>query len=284
MILLYQDDSIIFTKIYMKIKVLGSGAWEGIPAPFCTCTICNNAKNNIISKNNRTRPQFLVTNSSGGFFIEASPDIRLQSTTFNSPEITNFFISHWHHDHIGGLRELHSWAKKTSQKPTIHCSIETEKKIKQELNYLPITINILKSFETFVLFGINITPLPVYHMFNEDENKPEESLQNTFAFLLESNEKSAVYLADYYKIPETTLKKIKNIDIAFIDGTYLLTEQYKDIKSNHLHGQNIIDFVEKINPKNVYYHSISHLLGKHHDELQNLLPSSHTITYDGMEI
>jgi len=24
----------------MKIKILGLGGWEGIPAPFCNCRIC----------------------------------------------------------------------------------------------------------------------------------------------------------------------------------------------------------------------------------------------------
>lgn len=61
----------------MKIKILGSGAWDGIPAPFCSCDVCNVAKKDTHSKNNRTRPQFLVTNLNGGFFIEASPDIRM---------------------------------------------------------------------------------------------------------------------------------------------------------------------------------------------------------------
>lgn len=268
----------------MKIKILGSGAWEGIPAPFCSCKVCNIAKKDILSKNNRTRPQLLVTNSNGGFFIEASPDIRTQSNTLDSPEITDFLISHWHHDHMSGLRELHSWALKTSQKPTIHCSFETEKQIKKELNYLPLNINVLKPYEQFSLFGVKITPLPVCHMFTEDENTSEELLQNTFAFLLEADGKSVGYLADYYKIPQRTLKKLKNIDAILADGTYLLTEKYKGKKLNHMHGKDILDFADNLNFDKVYYHSISHLTSMTHDELQNLLPSSHIITYDGMEI
>ena len=58
----------------MKLKILGSGAWEGIPAPFCNCKICESAKKPN-SKDNRTRPQILVETEKGQFLIEISPDI-----------------------------------------------------------------------------------------------------------------------------------------------------------------------------------------------------------------
>ena len=28
----------------MNIKILGSGAWEGIPVPFCKCKVCESPK------------------------------------------------------------------------------------------------------------------------------------------------------------------------------------------------------------------------------------------------
>lgn len=60
----------------MNITTLGSGAWEGIPAPFCTCTVCTLAVQDPSSKNNRTRPEFLIENEGGAFLMELSPDIR----------------------------------------------------------------------------------------------------------------------------------------------------------------------------------------------------------------
>lgn len=43
----------------MKITILGSGGWEGIPAPFCDCTVCKKAVSNPNSKDRRTRPELL---------------------------------------------------------------------------------------------------------------------------------------------------------------------------------------------------------------------------------
>ena len=50
----------------MKIKILGSGGWEGIPVPFCKCRVCKSAQN-LESKDNRTRPELLVETSKGNF-------------------------------------------------------------------------------------------------------------------------------------------------------------------------------------------------------------------------
>lgn len=48
----------------MKIKFLGSGGWEGIPAPFCDCRVCELARKSN-SKNNRTRPEILIETKKG---------------------------------------------------------------------------------------------------------------------------------------------------------------------------------------------------------------------------
>ena len=106
----------------MKIKILGSGAWEGIPVPFCKCKICRNAKNTD-SKDNRTRPEILVETDKGKFLIEVSPDIRIQSSKFNLPNISDFLISHWHFDHMYGLLELHAWSEFVlGKKLKLYCS------------------------------------------------------------------------------------------------------------------------------------------------------------------
>ncbi len=268
----------------MKLTILGSGAWEGIPAPFCHCLLCRTATSTKGSKNNRTRPLFLCETETGKFLLEASPDIRLQSAKFGLPSIKDFVISHWHFDHMYGLHELLSWMKEQKEKPTVHCSVKTKEIIDKEFGYLPLTVNIVRPFQVFSLFGVSVTSLPVYHMFLHDNKIPEEDLQNTYGYLLEHQGKRIAYLADYYRIPDTTLQKIQGVDALIADGTYLLTNNYKESKPNHLHGDDILRFTEQIHAKKVYYHSISHLTHKMHEQLQELMPASHFISYDGMEI
>lgn len=198
--------------------------------------------------------------------------------------MTDFVVSHWHFDHMYGLHELLSWSRNLPQKPIIHCSTGTAEILEKEFSYLPLTINKLAPFKPFVLYGVTVTPLPVYHMRPQDKDIPESSLQNTYAYLLESDDVRIAYLADYYLIPEMSLEKIKNADIVIADGTYLFTDGYKETRLNHLHGDDILSFTKSLPTKKVYYHSISHLTKKSHEELQRMMPASHFVSYDGMQI
>lgn len=269
----------------MKITVLGSGAWEGIPAPFCKCTVCTLAAESPFDKNSRTRPQLLVENDNGRFLVEISPDIRLQSTRFGLPPIKDFLVSHWHFDHMYGINELHQYSKEVTNGLNIYCSAGTNAVLDtDEFSYIPQTIHIVSPLESFELAGVTITPLPVYHMRSEDDLISDSELANTFGFLFEHNGKKVAYLADYYRVPQSVQDKIHGIDAVICEGTYLMTNDYKDHKPNHMHGQDMIDFANSIDAKKTYYHSVSHLTHKKHDELQAMLPEGQTLTFDGTVI
>jgi phosphoribosyl 1,2-cyclic phosphodiesterase len=80
----------------MKITILGSGAWAGIPVAFCRCRVCIEAQKSPYGKNNRTRPEILVEGKAGDtFLIEISPDIRTQSARFNLPDIPINILIIW---------------------------------------------------------------------------------------------------------------------------------------------------------------------------------------------
>jgi phosphoribosyl 1,2-cyclic phosphate phosphodiesterase len=277
----------------MKIKILGSGGWEGIPAPFCNCRVCKIAKENPNSKNNRTRPEILIETEKGKFLIEISPDIRLQSAKFNLSSIKDFLISHWHFDHMYGLLDLHTWSEFIMNgKINLYCSQKTKEWLDRNFAHILKEIVVLKRFQTFELYGVKITALPVYHMFSQDKDLKEEELENTFTFFLEKDNKKVVYLPDYFKIPEKTINLIKNSDVIIMDGTYLFEEQFPNkpeqngLKSDpdHLHGNQILELANSLNANRIIFHSVTHLTEKTHKELQELLPTNMFLSYDGMEI
>ncbi|MDD5749391.1 MAG: MBL fold metallo-hydrolase [Patescibacteria group bacterium] len=268
----------------MKIKILGSGAWQGIPAPFCSCKLCQLAVKNLYCQDARTRPQFMVETRQGSFLIEVSPDIRTQSTRFSLPAVNDFVVSHWHFDHMYGLHELLTWLKSLEIKPVVHGSLSTKDKIEKEFSYLPFDFNLLEPYKKINLCGVDITPLPLYHAFGIDEELSEEEINNTFAYLLEYEGKRVVYLSDYYKIQPKILDKIKGVDVLIADGTYLFTDKFKGIKLNHMHNEGILQLASSIGAKQVYFHSISHLTGLNHQEMQAKLPENYFISYDGLEI
>lgn len=277
----------------MKITMLGSGGWEGIPSPFCKCRVCESAKLGPLSKDYRTRPEILIEGGGGNFLIELSPDIRLQSTRFSLPLIKDFLISHWHFDHLYGILELHAWSKFVANKElNIYGSQKTSEWIEKTFGHIPKNIVTVEPYKSFVLYGINVTPIPVYHMQMRDEGVSENDLSNTFGYVLESEGKKIAYLADYYKIPERAIELIKGADVLIADGTYLLEDSFPDkptqngLKSDpdHIHGEHIFTFINSLEPKETIFHSITHLTDKTHVELQELLPPNFRISYDGMEV
>lgn len=277
----------------MKITMLGSGGWEGIPSPFCKCRVCESAKLGPSSKDYRTRPEILVEGSAGNFLIELSPDIRLQSTRFDLPLVKDFLISHWHFDHLYGILELHAWSKFVADgELNVYGSQKTIEWIEKTFGHIPKNTVALEAYQSFVLHGVNVTPIPVYHMRVRDEDVSEYELSNTFGYVLESDGKKVVYLADYYKIPEKAIELIKGADVLIADGTYLLEDTFPNkstqngLKSDpdHVHGQDIFKLVNSLETKEVIFHSITHLTEKTHDELQDLLPSNFRISFDGLKV
>ena len=271
----------------MEIRVLGSGAWEGIPAPFCDCRVCKTAADKD-SKDNRFRPSFQVTNNDKSFIIEASPDIRLQSQKFKLGRVNHFLISHWHFDHMYGLLELDSLGK--FQKLKIYCSAHTKEWLDKNFVHIPKEVHVLTSYQSFEIFGVKITCLPLFHMKNRDEGL--SLTENTFGYLLESNGKKVAYMADFYEVPEKVFQLIENSDVLITDGTYLFENlipaksgySYLKKDPDHLHNEEILKFISKVNPRLAIIHSISHLTEKKHSELQKLLPKNTNLAFDGMLI
>lgn len=277
----------------MEITILGSGGWEGTPSPFCTCRVCENAIKDPHCKDSRTRPEILIEGDGGNFLLELSPDIRLQSTRFSLPIINDFLISHWHFDHLYGILELHAWSKFVVNKDlNIYCSQKTNDWIEKTFGHISKNVIILKPYKTFVLHGVDVTPIPLYHMKIRDAEIAEDDLENTFGYILQKDGKKIVYLADYYKIPQRAIDLVKGADIVVADGTYIFEDMFPDkptqngLKSDpdHMHGQGIFNFMEILAPKEVVFHSITHLTEKTHEELEALLPANYRFSFDGMKL
>lgn len=82
----------------LKVKYLGTGAAEGIPAIFCHCAICNQARL-LGGRNIRTRAQALIDNE---LLIDFGPDTFLHMLKYNIKlaDIEYCLITHNHDDHL----------------------------------------------------------------------------------------------------------------------------------------------------------------------------------------
>lgn len=82
---------------------LGTGAAITLPAFFCTCATCEDARRN--PEQRRTRAALAMIGNENTV-IDVGPDIEHQLEREGIRTIDNIFVTHWHYDHIGGLLGL----------------------------------------------------------------------------------------------------------------------------------------------------------------------------------
>lgn len=277
----------------VQLTVLGSGGWEGIPAPFCRCAICAQAGSPGFERDERTRPSFLINGPTGRFLLDAGFDLRLQSARFKLPPVADFVISHWHPDHMWGLFELGFWTEGTMGGGVqVHGSRLTLEFARRYFSHIPFRYRELAPFEPFELHGVTVTPFPVLHMRTHDTTDPPDSRHNVFGFHLQSGDFRAAYLADYYDIPSESRALISGADLIIADGTYLFEEISPDAPGSHLlradsthrHGGAVRELAHSLGAGRIIYHSITHLSGRNHVELSALLSPNESLAWDGMVV
>lgn len=82
----------------MRLKYLGTAASEGIPALFCSCRYCTEARR-LGGKNIRTRSQALINDD---LLIDFGPDTYMHALRYGIDllDIKNVLLTHCHQDHL----------------------------------------------------------------------------------------------------------------------------------------------------------------------------------------
>ncbi len=85
----------------MRLQVLGSAASEGIPAPWCECPICDEARRRG-GKDIRRRTAYCLDDDT---LIDFGPDAFAQSITFGVDwrRMTRLLFTHSHADHLNAV-------------------------------------------------------------------------------------------------------------------------------------------------------------------------------------
>ncbi|MFX0108972.1 MAG: MBL fold metallo-hydrolase [Candidatus Hodarchaeota archaeon] len=91
------------TKRNSEIVFLGTGAPTTLPAFFCTCSTCEEARENPDLRRTRAALALLGEENT---IIDTGPDIEHQLERESIRTVENIFITHWHYDHFAGLPGL----------------------------------------------------------------------------------------------------------------------------------------------------------------------------------
>ena len=179
---------------------MGTGAGCGVPAFFCECPACQEAR--VDPRARRGDCGVMVTGKQKTL-IDTPPDIRQYFIREGVKYIDNLIYTHWHYDHVGGLGELEYMVQLvTKSKVPTYASPYTLESIGREFEYMMYCLQTFEwlPYQELELDGVRYTALPVTHA------------EGTYGYLIETPETRMFYACDTGKLPDETAERVRDVD------------------------------------------------------------------------
>lgn len=248
------------------ITVLGSGTSMGVPTIGCDCAVCFSTD----PHDRRTRPSILVQYDGHSVLIDTTPDFREQAIRERIRKIDAVLYTHTHADHILGLDDLRPLSFHRANKIPLYARPDHATLLRTMFRYvfdadykfggLP-QVELKDLSGPVELFGATFQPVPVVHGDTE-----------IFGFRFGS----AAYLTDFSTVPESTLERLTDLDIVFLDAL-----RYRP-HPTHSTVEQSLKIVERLRPKRAYFTHICHDLP--HEETNKKLPPHVRLAHDGLTL
>src|ERR1035441_10544043 len=192
-----------------KITVLGSGTSVGVPTIGCHCSVCTSTD----PRDKRLRPSILIGYAGRNILIDTTPDFRTQALRAGIEHLEAVLFTHAHADHLMGLDDVRPFNFRQRGQIPIYASADTMAAIRRGFPYIfdsgkkesnvPQLDARLIDGAPFDLFGLEVVPVPVLH-----------GSQTIYGFRFGA----AAYLTDHSDIPESSLEKLRGLDVLFLDA------------------------------------------------------------------
>lgn len=188
----------------MKIRFLGTGAAEGVPAVFCSCEVCNNIR--ALGKSEfRTRSQVIIDDA---ISIDFPPEAYYHSLEYgvNLSKLKNLFVTHSHMDHFYAhdfILRGYKYANLEENVLNIYgnaeveavlnecCAREMRDEVKKHLDF-----HLLKGFSVTEFDGYKAIAIPANHKTREE----------SLLYYIERDGKGYLHLHDSYKISDKSFE------------------------------------------------------------------------------
>ena len=208
----------------LELVFLGTAAAITLPAFFCKCATCEDARRNPENRRTRSAVALLGTETT---IIDVGPDIEHQLEREGIRSVDNIFITHWHYDHIGGLLGFGEPVS-ISKWGTIHLygTEDVTERIENDYPWLK---------QWFELHTIKVgDTIPT----NDASWKVVKTTHTTHSvgFIVDAGTKFA-YLVDGVIPPPETLSELEGLDL-------LVTEATMDFLDEEWHNFKLDDAVE----------------------------------------
>ncbi|GIP30163.1 hypothetical protein J23TS9_52930 [Paenibacillus sp. J23TS9] len=201
----------------MKIRFLGTAAFEGIPSLFCRCDLCVKARE-LGGKEIRSRTSAMLDDD---LKIDFPPDtyMHMLRDGLDLELIKDLIFTHSHSDHLYAedlVARLPGYAQSADHPIQIHANDAVLLRIKQTLDFNgglqgKFVLNRVKPFERMELETAVVVPLPASH----------DPLETCLLYYIEKGGKTILYGHDSGWFPEETWAWLqgKELDLAVLECT-----------------------------------------------------------------
>ena len=194
-----------------RFTFMGTGAGCGVPAFFCHCKACEEAREHPEYARGDCGAMVSRSDKSNRILIDTPPDIRHYLNREGIADFDELLYTHWHSDHVGGLLELEYMVQlRTKVQIPTYATQETLHHIWQEFNWMTYCLepHVLTDYRTHTYDNVTYTALPVHHA------------QGTVGYLIETDSTRTFYASDTGPLPNDTKERIRGVDNFIMDATY----------------------------------------------------------------
>lgn len=269
----------------MRIQLLGTGSAEGLPALFCKCEVCAEARRRG-GKDHRTRASALID---GVLKIDLPQDTlhHVMTHGLDLTQVQHLVFTHTHDDHFA-FKELQymSWmfvTQEWTRSLAVYGPPDAVERIRDtlEMDILPLELHALSAWESVRLGDFTVTPILAQHAAD----------RLCFNHIVESGGQSLLYATDTGWYEEETWAFLKDRQL-----NALVIECAKGLDENGYKAHLSIPEVIRLKERMLEVGALapdSAVVTTHHSHMSGLLhegyerhlnPHGIQVGYDGMEL
>lgn len=260
----------------MEILILGSGTSHGVPMIGCDCAVCRSDN----PRNHRFRPSILIRNEGKAILVDTTPELRMQSLTFDVRQVDAVLYTHTHADHIFGLDDLRRFNDLSDQEIPVYGDADILADIRRIYPYIfketqlaggkpRLTLHTVEP--CFEMFDLTIHSFYVMH-----GQLPVLSYRFDQPASAEQPACSVAYVTDVSRIPPDAMARLQNLDLLLLDAVRF------DPHPTHFGLYQALEVIAELKPRRALLTHLSHHFD--HDSVNAQLPPNVELSYDGLII
>ena len=249
---------------------LGTGTSMGVPTLGCACAVCHSPD----PRDRRSRSSIALQFQGHTVLIDTGPDFREQLLREHIDRVDAVFYTHGHADHVLGFDDLRPLTFGKPGLTPLFADDPTADILERIFEYTFRKVDRYPTSARVDLQRLSAAPGTVVPLFGADfERIPVTHGRNAIAGYRFG---SAAYLTDMSDIPDSSMDRLRDLDIVVLDALR------REPHPSHSHLSNSLRLAERIGARRTYFTHISHDLSQ--AALDAELPSHVRLAHDGLRL